>query len=119
MTRLTHNWIKRFSLLYNRSRSLPPRLQTVQGEIDFSAAKRNPAGQLSVPGGIDFSAAKINNEGRLCVMKEKLLETMSKSPIMKCTIKTVEVCPYLYNVEFKPVQEQVHIIKLGIDNILD
>ena len=98
--------------MYNRSRSLPPRSQTVPGGIDFSAAKRNPAGQLSVPVGIDFSAAKINPEGRLCVMKERFVETMSKSPIMKCTIKNVEVCPYLYNVEFKPVKEQVRIIKL-------
>ena len=102
----------------NRSRSLPPRSQTIPIDIDFGAAKRNPAGQLSVPGGIDFSGAKRNPEGRLCFMKEKFVETMSKSPIMKCTIKTVEVCPYLYNVEFKPVQEQVRIINIGIDNFL-
>ena len=41
------------------------------------------------------------------MIKEKDVETISKSPIMKCTIKNVETCPYSYNVEFKPVQEKV------------
>ena len=62
--------------------------QSIQGDIDFSAAKRTP-------------------DGRLCVMKEKFVNTIAKSPIMKCTIKNVETCPYLYSVQFKPVQEQV------------
>ena len=41
------------------------------------------------------------------MIKEKDVETIAKSPIMKCTITNVETCPYSYNVEFKPVQEKV------------
>ena len=66
--------------------------------------------QQSIQGGIDFSAAKRTPDGRLCVIKEKMVETVAKTPIMKCTMKNIEMCPYSYNVEFKPTQEEVSFI---------
>ena len=63
----------------------------------------------SIEGGRDFSQAKRTQDGRLCVTEEKMVETVSKTPIMKCTTKNIEMCPYSYNVEFKATQEEVSV----------
>ena len=40
-----------------------------------------------------------------------------KTPIMKCTTKNIEMCPYSYNVEFKATQEEVGVY-IFISNFL-
>ena len=63
--------------------------------------------EQSIQRGVDFSAAKRNPDGRLCFTQEKIVETVTKDPVMKCTTKSVEICPFSYNVQFEPVQEEV------------
>ena len=70
--------------------------------------------EQSIQGGVDFSAAKRNPDGRLCVIQEKMVETVAKDPVMKCITKNVEICPFSYNVQFEPVQEEV-----GTKNLRD
>ena len=43
-----------------------------------------------------------------------MVETVAKDPVMKCTTKNVEICPFSYNVQFEPVQEEV-----GTKNLRD
>ena len=85
--------------------------------MNFSSHKSSGEAAVkeqSIQGGVDFSAAKRNPDGRLCVIQEKMVETVAKDPVMKCTTKNVEICPFSYNVQFEPVQEEV-----GTKNLRD
>lgn len=68
---------------------------------------------------IDFSKATRNSAGKLCVLKEEMIQSVVKEPMLKCTHKEVEKCHYTYITKFTATQEQVRSIvtqTYGISN---
>ena len=51
-----------------------------------------------------------NADGKLCVLKEEMVQSVVKEPILKCTLKNVEKCHYTYITQFTPIREEVNII---------
>ena len=49
-----------------------------------------------------------NADGKLCVLKEEMVQSVVKEPILKCTLKNVEKCHYTYITQFTPIREEVH-----------
>lgn len=60
---------------------------------------------------IDFSQATRNAEGKLCILKEQMVESVVRQPLMQCTHRNVEKCHYTYVTQFIPTQEEV--IEIG------
>ena len=56
---------------------------------------------------IDFSQATRNAEGKLCILKEQMVESVVRQPLMQCTHRNVEKCHYTYVTQFIPTQEEV------------
>ena len=56
---------------------------------------------------IDFSQATRNSDGKLCVLKEQMVESVVRQPLMQCTHRQVEKCHYTYVTQFVPSQEEV------------
>ena len=50
-----------------------------------------------------------NADGKLCVLKEEMVQSVVKEPILKCTLKNVEKCHYTYITQFTPIREEVII----------
>ena len=50
-----------------------------------------------------------NADGKLCVLKEEIVQSVVKEPILKCTLKNVEKCHYTYITQFTPIREEVNI----------
>ena len=50
-----------------------------------------------------------NADGKLCVLKEEMVQSVVKEPILKCTLKNVEKCHYTYITQFTPIREEVNI----------
>jgi len=57
-------------------------------------------------GGIDFSQATRTSDGRLCVIKQEMIDTLKKDPVLECKHKNVEKCHYTYLTQFNPTQEE-------------
>ena len=49
-----------------------------------------------------------NADGKLCVLKEEIVQSVVKEPILKCTLKNVEKCHYTYITQFTPIREEVN-----------
>ena len=65
-------------------------------------------GEIVTPNeNIDFSQATRNADGKLCVLKEEIIETVVKEPLLKCTHKKLQKCHYTYITKFSPIQEEV------------
>ena len=60
---------------------------------------------------IDFSQATRNADGKLCILKEEMVESVVRQPLMQCTHRNVEKCHYTYVTQFIPTQEEV--IEIG------
>ena len=58
---------------------------------------------------IDFSQATRNADGKLCILKEQMVESVVRQPLMQCTHRNVEKCHYTYVTQFIPSQEEVKI----------
>ena len=54
-----------------------------------------------------------NADGKLCVLKEEMVQSVVKEPILKCTLKNVEKCHYTYITQFTPIREEVGTGKGG------
>ncbi len=81
----------------HRQQSQRPRL----GKQDGAAAQ-------AVQGGIDFSGCKEDPAtGLCCVDKEETVTSLEKEPILECTHKNVEQCHFSYITQFTPSQEQI------------
>ena len=50
-----------------------------------------------------------NADGKLCVLKEEMVQSVVKEPILKCTLKNVEKCHYTYITQFTPIREEVMV----------
>ena len=65
-------------------------------------------GEIVTPNeNIDFSQATRNADGKLCVLKEEIIETVVKEPLLQCTHKKLQKCHYTYITKFSPIQEEV------------
>ena len=60
------------------------------------------------PGGaINFTKGIRNDKGLLCVVKEGIVKSIAKDPILNCVHRNVEKCHYTYVTYFRPNQEEV------------
>ena len=73
--------------------------------------KNNEVIPNEISNDIDFTQATRNADGRLCVLKEEMVQSVVKEPLLQCTIKNIEKCHYTYITQFMPTQEEVGTLK--------
>ena len=74
---------------------------------DENVADNNKVISDEISNDIDFTQATRNADGRLCVLKEEMVKSVVKEPLLQCTIKNIEKCHYTYITQFMPTQEEV------------
>lgn len=89
----------------------PPLLPVLQ------TAEESGDDEIGVQNNIDFSTATRNADGKLCVLKEEMVQSVVKEPILQCTQKQVEKCHYTYITKFMPVQEEVRSISVKLHRL--
>ena len=89
---------------------LPPTPSTTISSENLENDDRNeviPNSEID-PNEIDFSKATRNEAGKLCVLKEEMVQSVIKEPMLQCTHKKVEKCHYTYITKFVPTKEEVN-----------